>query len=68
MFTKKKTKKIDKIVTGMIIGTAVASIFGLSQTKKWKEVTKKSKWFFSRIYWSFGKAMCKIVSKKKKDD
>lgn len=70
MFGKKKVKKIDKLVTGVIIWTAVASIFGLSKTKKWKEVTneisKKSKWIFSRIYWAFWKAMCKIASKKKK--
>jgi hypothetical protein len=34
MFGKKKAKKIDNLVTGLIIGSAVASIFGLSKTKK----------------------------------
>ncbi len=70
MFGKKKektTKKIDKLVTGIIIGWAVASIFGLSRTKKWQEVThtieKKWKWFFSWIYSLFGKWMSKAVKK-----
>jgi len=73
MFWKNKektTKKIDKLVTWVIIGSAIASIFGLSKTKKGQEVTqnisKKSKWFFSKIYEKFGKTMCKIVSKNKK--
>jgi len=70
MFGKKKVKKIDNLVTGLIIWTAVASIFGLSKTKKWKEVTneisKKSKWVFWNLYWIFWKVMSKIVSKKKK--
>jgi len=73
MFGKKKekaTKKLDKLVTWVIIGSAIASIFGLSKTKKWQEVkeniTKKSKWIFSRVYEKFGKAMCKVVSKNKK--
>ena len=69
MFGKKKVKKIDKLVTGVIIGSAIASIFGLSKTKKWQEVTKsitkKSKWIFWKIYEKFWKTMCKVVSKKK---
>lgn len=45
MFSENKkidfsVKKVDKIVTWIIIGSAIASIFWLSQTKKWKEVTK----------------------------
>jgi hypothetical protein len=41
---KKSMKKVDKIVTWLIIGWAVASIFWVaSQTKKWKEVTAKWK-------------------------
>ena len=70
MLGKKKAKKIDKLVTGLIIGSAVASIFGLSKTKKWEEVTKniskKSKSIFWNIYNKFWKTMCKIVSKKNK--
>jgi len=70
MFGKKRAKKIDNLVTGVIIGSAIASIFGLSQTKKWKEVTanisKKSRWVFWRVYDSFWKTMCKIMTKKNK--
>ena len=45
-FRKKKeshTKKIDKLVTGIIIWGAVASMIGLSKTEKWKEVIKNIK-------------------------
>jgi len=38
---KKADKKIDKLVTGLIIGWAVASMVGLSKTKKWKKLTEK---------------------------
>jgi len=46
MFSKNKkidswVKKVDKIVTWIIIGSAIASIFWLSQTKKWREVAKE---------------------------
>lgn len=44
-FKKKKAEKskstVDKLVTGIIIGGAVASMVGLSKTNKWKEITKK---------------------------
>ncbi len=36
---QKSAKKMDKIVTWIIIGWAIASVFWLSQTKKWKEVS-----------------------------
>ena len=39
---KKNIKNMDKIVTGVIIWSAVVSIFGISKTKKWKEVIKKT--------------------------
>jgi hypothetical protein len=69
MFGKKKVKKIDKLVTWVIIGGAIASIFGLSKTKKGQEVTqeisKKSKSIFWLAYEKFWKVMCKIVSKNK---
>lgn len=35
-------KKIDKIITWIIIGWAVAWAVWMSQTKKWKEITKKA--------------------------
>lgn len=36
---KKWVRKMDGIVTGLIIGGAAASIFGLSRTPKWKKIT-----------------------------
>ena len=44
MFFKRKNvensaKKIDKVITWLIVGTAVASMIGLSRTWKWKKVT-----------------------------
>lgn len=75
MFKKKVNKsasKIDKIVTWVIIWTAVASIVWLSKTKKGKEVTKeikeKSSWFFWKMKKWYGKTMIfflNIFSKKK---
>lgn len=42
MFGRKKAdKKIDRLVTGLIIWWAVASMVGLSKTKKWKKLTEK---------------------------
>lgn len=43
----KKTVKnsiwgMDKLVTGIIIGWAAASIFGLSRTKKWQKLWKRA--------------------------
>lgn len=48
MFFRKKevdkhAKKIDKLVTWLIIGWAVTSMVGLSRTNKWKEITKNIK-------------------------
>jgi hypothetical protein len=45
VFFKKKnslspSKKIDKLVTGIIIWWAVASMIGLSKTDKWKKISK----------------------------
>lgn len=45
MFSKKKksinaNNKIDKLVTGIIIWWAVASMIGLSKTSKWKKISK----------------------------
>ena len=75
MFFKKKkekaTKKIDKLVTGFIIGWAVAGMIGLSQTKKWKEVTKdiekKSKNIFEKTHSLFWKSMIKVLKIFKKN-
>lgn len=43
--SKKTVKKsmwgMDKLITGIIIGWAAASIFGLSRTKKWRKFWEK---------------------------
>lgn len=59
MFFKKKevnkhAKKIDKLITWLIIGWAVASMIGLSKTDKWKEITKnvKKEWEIVVKEWS----------------
>lgn len=69
---KKSVKKLDKIITWVVIWTAVASMVWLSQTKKWKEVTneikQKSTWLFSKIkkfYWKTMLFAIKIFNKKK---
>lgn len=36
----KSVGKIDKLVTGLIIGWAIGSLFGLSKSKKSRDVTK----------------------------
>ena len=45
-------KKVDKLVTWIILASAVAGVIWLSQTKKWKEVIKevkeKNKWFLKK--------------------
>lgn len=54
--------KIDKIVTWVIVWWALASIFWLAHTKKWKEITQevknkvvnsaeKSYWWTKNILW-----------------
>jgi len=78
MFFKKKkektTKKIDKLVTWLIIWWAVAGMIWLSQTKKWKEVTQevknKSKNIFEKTHSLFWKTMIKLIklTKKNKND
>jgi len=74
-FRKKKekaTKKIDKLVTGFIIGWAVAWMIGLSQTKKWKQVTWeikiKSKNIFEKTHSLFWKTMIKLIKFTKKNN
>lgn len=69
MFFKKKSKthakKIDKLVTGLIIGWAVAWMIGLSQTKKGKETTNeikgKSKSIFKKANSLFWKSLIKVL-------
>jgi homoserine trans-succinylase len=71
LWSKKNKKsspvsKVDKIVTGLIIGGAVASIFWLSKTKSWKKITnlvyKESKNTVKNSYSIFWKALASFVS------
>lgn len=58
--------KVDKIVTGIILWAAVASIFWLSKTKKWQEVSsymyEQSKTGAKRSIWVFWKLLAFFVS------
>lgn len=77
MFFKKKNvkdqaKKFDKLITGLIIGWAVASIIWISKTTKWKEITENAKKsstnFFQKWYSVFWKILVwglKIFTKNK---
>lgn len=47
---KKGAKKIDKLVTGLIIWWALASILWVSQTKQGKKTTKKVGGMFKKSY------------------
>lgn len=59
-------KKVDKVITWLIVWTAVASMVGLSRTKKWKEVTKKFKTWMEKSYnkskWVFWKFLVWVVN------
>ncbi|NDK08323.1 hypothetical protein EOM39_03675 [Candidatus Gracilibacteria bacterium] len=67
---KKKVDKsisnVDKIVTGLIIGGALASIFGASQTSLGKRVFNNSIGVFKKVfgfsYNIFGKSIVKLIS------
>jgi len=69
-FNKKKkiekhARSFDKLITGLIIGWAVASMVWLSKTNKWKEITKNLKKEWSSIakkwYSIFWKALVFVV-------
>lgn len=63
---KKTAKKMDSIVTWLIVGGAVASIFGLSKTKKWRKVGSRvfrtSKKTLRVGYSVFGRVMADTIS------
>ena len=61
MIFKKWWKKIDKLITGVMIWWALASIFWLSQKLKWKKIVKK-KWFFWKLKEFFWNTMLKFLS------
>lgn len=54
-------KKFDKIITWVIVGTAVASMVWLSKTKKWKKLSWKISattwWAVKKSYGFLGKCM-----------
>ena len=71
MFFKKKEDKkakstVDKLVTGVIIGWAVASMIWLSKTNKWKKITHtiKEKWTWAakKGFSLLGKSMVWVLS------
>ena len=76
MFFKKKNKatswvehhakKIDKFVTTLIIWWAVASMVGLSKTKKWKEMKENisEEWvnIAKKWYSIFGKTLVNTIN------
>ena len=76
MFFKKKkvedqARKIDKLITWLIIWWAVASMIGLTKTEKWKQITKKaqSKWSqivkkWYKFFWEAIVKTLKIFDKK----
>jgi len=68
---EKHAKKFDKLITGIIIGWAVASMIGLSKTEKWKEITENikkewvvvaKKWY--SIFWKCLVGVVKFFNKK----
>lgn len=69
-FKKKKAEKskstVDKLVTWIIIGWAVASMVGLSKTNKWQEITKsiqeKWSWIAKKWFSLLGKSMVWVLS------
>lgn len=71
MFWKKKkisksVNKLDKILTWVIVWTAVASMVGLSKTNRWKRFFNSVKSSFSNVFktsFSFlGKSVVSIVN------
>jgi len=63
---EKSMKRMDSLVTWLIVWWAVASIFGLSRTKKGKKITSKilstSKTGMKHGYAIFWKSLAETVS------
>ena len=63
---KNSAKKVDKIITWLIVWTAVASMVWLSRTDKGKEVTTNVKKWIEKGYkkWksAFGSWLVKIIN------
>lgn len=58
----KNMSRVDKLVTGIIITWAAASIFGVSRTKKWKTVTQTIKSYTKKWINIFGKTTVRVLS------
>lgn len=62
---KRGASGMDKLITGVIIGWAAASIFGLSRTKKgkkvWQKVEQQGKVYGKLGLKNFGKCMVKAI-------
>jgi hypothetical protein len=69
---KSSAKKVDKLVTWLIIWWVVASLIGASKTNKWQEILKNIKteakkikeenqWFFNKIHSVFWKVTVRIL-------
>jgi len=70
---KRQAKNMDKLVTGMILWWAIASLFWVAtKTKKWKEITNKV-WDISKaqakkwvsLFWKWLVKVIDLLSKKK---
>lgn len=71
MFLKNKKKisnhvnKFDKLITWLIVWWAVASVLGLSKTKKGREISKATykwwKWIMRKSYSLFWKILLKFI-------
>jgi hypothetical protein len=71
---KKQAKKVDKLVTWMILWWAIASLFWVAtKTKKWKKISNKI-WDISKqqakkwvsLFWKGLVKIIDLLSKKKK--
>jgi len=63
---EKHARRIDKLVTGLIIWGAVASMIGLWKTEKWREIErtiwKQGTKIVKKWYNIFGKVLVGIIS------
>jgi len=68
---KNSARKVDKVITWLIIWTAVASMIGLSKTNKWKKVSENiktelvevsKKWY--SVFWKLLVWVIKFFNKK----
>lgn len=62
---KKWARKLDKVITWLIIWTAVASMIGLSKTRKWRILSDnfrdESVGAFKKWYSIFGKVLIWVI-------